>query len=86
MFGQVVSCTLKSKVVDSSNFIKPKTRSSISIVVIETEWEHVTSMLSMVAGDIKLVFPTFSQGVVFGTIALGKEDCFAIISIHCLRF
>ncbi|KAF8572957.1 hypothetical protein K439DRAFT_1625408 [Ramaria rubella] len=41
MFGQVVSCTLKSKVVDSSNFIKPKTRSSISIVVIETEWEHV---------------------------------------------
>ncbi|KAF8580542.1 hypothetical protein K439DRAFT_1619724 [Ramaria rubella] len=70
MFGQVVSCTLKSKVVDSSNFIKPKTRSSISIVVIEMEWEHVTSMLSMVAGNIKLAFPTFSQGVVFGTIVL----------------
>ncbi|KAF8572730.1 hypothetical protein K439DRAFT_1625572, partial [Ramaria rubella] len=70
MFGQVVSCTLKSKVVDSSNFIKPKTRSSISIVVIETEWEHVTPMLSMVSGDIKLAFPTFYQGVVFGTIAL----------------
>ncbi|KAF8585665.1 hypothetical protein K439DRAFT_1615797 [Ramaria rubella] len=33
----------------------PKTRSSISIVVIETEWEHVTSMLSMVGGDIKLL-------------------------------
>ncbi|KAF8575682.1 hypothetical protein K439DRAFT_1623402 [Ramaria rubella] len=70
MFGQVISCTLKSKVVDSSNFIKPKTRSSISIVGIETKWEHVTSMLSMVSGDIKLAFPTFSQGVVFGTIAL----------------
>lgn len=71
MFGQVFSCNLKSKVMGDSNFIKPRIRSSISIVPIETEWEHVTSMLSMVTGDVKLAFPTYSQGLVFGTIAVG---------------
>ncbi|KAF8573912.1 hypothetical protein K439DRAFT_1624723 [Ramaria rubella] len=70
MFGQVFSCNLKSKVMGDSNFIKPRIRSSISIVPIETEWEHVTSMLSMVTGDVKLAFPTYSQGLVFGTIAV----------------
>ncbi|KAF8577694.1 hypothetical protein K439DRAFT_1621905 [Ramaria rubella] len=45
-------------------------RSSISVVPIETEWEHVTSVLSHIKGDVKLTFPTFSQGVVFGTIAI----------------
>ncbi|KAF8576707.1 hypothetical protein K439DRAFT_1622643 [Ramaria rubella] len=61
MFGQVFSCNLKSKVMGDSNFIKPRIRSSISIVPIETKWEHVTSMLSMVTGDVKLAFPTYSQ-------------------------
>ncbi|KAF8579352.1 hypothetical protein K439DRAFT_1620608 [Ramaria rubella] len=70
MFGQVFSCNLKSKVMGDSNFIKPRIRSSISIVLIETKWEHVTSMLSMVTGDVKLAFPTYSQGLVFGTIAV----------------
>ncbi|KAF8577689.1 hypothetical protein K439DRAFT_1621900 [Ramaria rubella] len=70
MFGQVISSSLKNKATDG-NFIKLKIRSSISIVTIQTEWEHATSMLSLVTGNIKLVFPTFSQGVVFGTIALG---------------
>ncbi|KAF8581865.1 hypothetical protein K439DRAFT_1618677 [Ramaria rubella] len=73
MFGQVFSCNLKSKVMGDSNFIKPRIRSSISIVLIETEWEHVTSMLSMVTGDVKLEFPTYSQGLVFGTIAILDE-------------
>ncbi|KAF8579443.1 hypothetical protein K439DRAFT_1620490 [Ramaria rubella] len=70
MFGQVFSCNLKSKVMGDSNFIKPRIRSSISTVLIETEWEHVTSMLSMVTGGVKLAFPTYSQGLVFGTIAV----------------
>ncbi|KAF8581312.1 hypothetical protein K439DRAFT_1619143 [Ramaria rubella] len=70
MLGQVFSCNLKSKVMGDSNFIKPRIRSSISIVLIETEWEHVTSMLSMVTGDVKLAFPTYSQGLVFETIAV----------------
>ncbi|KAF8577392.1 hypothetical protein K439DRAFT_1622147 [Ramaria rubella] len=57
-------------IMPDSNFIKPRIRSSISIMPIETEWEHVTSMLSMVTGDVKLAFPTYSQGLVFGTIAV----------------
>ncbi|KAF8580977.1 hypothetical protein K439DRAFT_1619391 [Ramaria rubella] len=58
MFGQVFSCNLKSKVMGDSNFIKPRIRSSISIVPIETN------------GSI-WHFPTYSQGLVFGTIAVG---------------
>ncbi|KAF8583226.1 hypothetical protein K439DRAFT_1617692 [Ramaria rubella] len=69
MFGQVISSSLKNKAMDG-NFIKPKIRSSISIVTIQMEWEHVTSMLSLVTGNIKLVFPHSRKELSLGPLLL----------------